>query len=420
MKALFRNKIFLIIIILIVVNAGSFLFIVLYNNSLINAYSEAKRNEDWIEAADILNKLFWYDNLENEKGLVYEILIEKGYELYKNYYYTLSLEYFNIAYRVNDDGLLGKEIDRIKQEYYFSKIFIEESLVPSELYLNNTVDAEYIRSVLKTGNPVRILIYYPGDPIKIEFALKSKDDEIISGSTGFKMNEAFNINAYYSIIGIPRTAQEGLYSLEINIDFEDYKQQTINIPVEITIDGFSHEYIYIDDKLGEILALKKDAAGEIEELFDLIKTQSVNIVEHGNFSEPLEYILVTSDFGDERIFIYPDETRVIDYHIGIDYGVVTGTPVYSIGAGRVVQCSEYIITGKTVVIEHLPGVYSLYFHLSEILVNEGDLVSKGDVISKSGNTGLSTAAHLHLSVSVFGVFVDPEYLFNNDLVINYN
>ncbi len=419
-KSLFRNKIFLIIIILIAVNAGSFLFIAFYNNSLINAYVEAKTNKDWIEAADTLTKIFWYSYLDNEKELVSEILIEKGDGLYQNYFFTQSLEYFYKASELNNSGELKKEIDWIEQEYYFPKIFIEESIVPIDLILDSLSESEYKRPLLKTGNPVRILIYYPGDPVEIEFKLKSEDKETVSFANGFNMDEMFSINAFYSILGVPGTTREGIYSIEINIDFDDEKQEVISIPVEITENDFSYEYIYIDNKLGEILELKKEASGEIEELFDLIKTQSGNIVEHGNFLEPIEYILVTSGFGDERIFVYPDGTELIDYHIGIDYGAVTGTPVYSIGAGRVILCSEYIITGKTLAIEHLPGVYSLYFHLSEIVVNAGDIVNKGELICKVGNSGLSTAAHLHLSVSVFGTFIDPEYFFDNELVINLN
>jgi murein DD-endopeptidase MepM/ murein hydrolase activator NlpD len=66
-------------------------------------------------------------------------------------------------------------------------------------------------------------------------------------------------------------------------------------------------------------------------------------------------------------------------------------------------------TGKTIVIEHLPGLYSLYFHLSAFGVPEGAMVERGAPIALSGSTGMSTGPHLHWELRARGEAVDPSY-----------
>jgi len=88
----------------------------------------------------------------------------------------------------------------------------------------------------------------------------------------------------------------------------------------------------------------------------------------------------------------------------------TGTPVAAAGAGKVVFAGDRIVTGLTVVLEHLPGVYSLYYHLNDIAVAEGDVVEQGTTVGGVGSTGLATGPHLHWEVRVSGVPVKPEPL----------
>jgi len=68
-----------------------------------------------------------------------------------------------------------------------------------------------------------------------------------------------------------------------------------------------------------------------------------------------------------------------------------------------------ISTGFTVVIEHLPGVYSLYYHLDALLAGEGETVRTGSLIGRSGNTGLATGPHLHWEFRVNGEAADPDW-----------
>ena len=72
-----------------------------------------------------------------------------------------------------------------------------------------------------------------------------------------------------------------------------------------------------------------------------------------------------------------------------------------------------ISTGWSVVIEHLPGLYSLYYHCSELNVKEGDMVKQNQLIAKSGATGLATGPHLHWEIRLNGSAVVPEFFLND-------
>jgi murein DD-endopeptidase MepM/ murein hydrolase activator NlpD len=67
-----------------------------------------------------------------------------------------------------------------------------------------------------------------------------------------------------------------------------------------------------------------------------------------------------------------------------------------------------IVTGNSVIIEHLPGVYSLYYHLDHIDVAEGAMVSAGTLLGQSGSTGLATGPHLHWEIRVSQENTDPD------------
>jgi murein DD-endopeptidase MepM/ murein hydrolase activator NlpD len=115
----------------------------------------------------------------------------------------------------------------------------------------------------------------------------------------------------------------------------------------------------------------------------------------------------TSLYGDRRYFIYSDGQRSRTVHYGLDLAAPTGTTVRSSGRGIVRMALDRVLTGKSIIIEHLPGVYSLYYHMNELHVTEGQMVEEGDVIGTVGATGLATGAHLHWEVRVGGVAVSP-------------
>jgi murein DD-endopeptidase MepM/ murein hydrolase activator NlpD len=87
--------------------------------------------------------------------------------------------------------------------------------------------------------------------------------------------------------------------------------------------------------------------------------------------------------------------------------VDAGVPVYAPARGKVVFAALTQVRGNMTVIDHGVGVFSAYFHQSEIDVQVGQMVEPGTLIGKVGTTGLSTGPHLHWSLFVNGEYVDP-------------
>jgi murein DD-endopeptidase MepM/ murein hydrolase activator NlpD len=112
----------------------------------------------------------------------------------------------------------------------------------------------------------------------------------------------------------------------------------------------------------------------------------------------------------EKKFMYPIKTRITSYygprwgrmHEGIDFAAPMGSPIRAVSSGRVVYSGWAGGYGKVVIIEHQKGLRTLYAHNSQLLVREREMVGKGEIISRSGNTGNSTGPHLHFEVQVNG------------------
>jgi len=112
-------------------------------------------------------------------------------------------------------------------------------------------------------------------------------------------------------------------------------------------------------------------------------------------------------FADRRIYKYNGKEIDRAVHLGIDLASTSNAPVKAANSGRVIFAQFVGIFGNTVIIDHGFGLCSLYSHLNQISINKGDLLKRGDDIGVTGLTGLAGGDHLHFSMIVHNVFVNP-------------
>jgi murein DD-endopeptidase MepM/ murein hydrolase activator NlpD len=122
---------------------------------------------------------------------------------------------------------------------------------------------------------------------------------------------------------------------------------------------------------------------------------------------PLTNAAVESSFADKRSYIYKGKKVDEQVHLGFDLAVTLHVSIPAANDGRIVWADNLGIYGNCVVIDHGYGLQSIYGHLSEIAVKPGDMVKKSQSLGKSGSTGLAGGDHLHFSMQVDGVQVNP-------------
>jgi murein DD-endopeptidase MepM/ murein hydrolase activator NlpD len=114
----------------------------------------------------------------------------------------------------------------------------------------------------------------------------------------------------------------------------------------------------------------------------------------------------TSIFGTRRIF----NGKPRSPHPGLDLRAAEGTEVRASGPGKVVIAQDLYYSGNIVILDHGGGLFTLYAHLSELRVAEGDAIAAGQTIGLSGSTGRVTGPHLHWGAKIGNHPFDPRAL----------
>ncbi len=127
----------------------------------------------------------------------------------------------------------------------------------------------------------------------------------------------------------------------------------------------------------------------------------------GAFSYPLKKYIISSGFGVRRV---DKNGKTLWQHKGVDFVAPRGTEIFPVARGKVLSViSDSALYGNAVIIEHGRGIKSFYMHLNEVSCEEGEIITGEKSLGALGSTGLSTGAHLHLGIYLFGVPVDPIY-----------
>lgn len=162
---------------------------------------------------------------------------------------------------------------------------------------------------------------------------------------------------------------------------------------------------------GDVLAAYLKLNGDMrranaETIREICASSSNEPLWHGAFLQ-LPGSHVGSRFADQRRYTYGGRTVDRQVHLGYDLASTSHAPVPASNDGVVAFADDLGIYGKTVLVDHGLGLFSLYGHLSEIAVGRGSAVARGDSLGRTGTTGLAGGDHLHFSMLVGGVFVDP-------------
>ena len=266
---------------------------------------------------------------------------------------------------------------------------------------------EYPR-IIDRGDLLKVTVVDPESWMQLTVQLFDKENTLTVESVGFLGDSIDGMQVWVCLLTVPSTMNGGTHTLIIN-GKDMTREFALYSKISIREKVFVSEVIHLDRALTE-LRTKPDPrkTEEAEQLLTLLSEVNNAAIHHKDFFQlPLDEIRQTAGFGDRRIYQYYNGNINSAIHSGVDFAAPTGTSVRASASGKVVFAGERIVTGNTVVIEHLPAVYSLYHHLSGIMVEYGDFVEGGTPIGVVGSSGLATGAHLHWEIRVSGMPVNP-------------
>jgi murein DD-endopeptidase MepM/ murein hydrolase activator NlpD len=207
---------------------------------------------------------------------------------------------------------------------------------------------------------------------------------------------------FYALVPASYYAKPGERKLVV-VYIEKGQKHYRSFPVEIYEGDYETEKLRVAPSRAHISAKNlKRIARERREAMHIYRTSTPKLYIKAPLDLPLKS-KITSRFGNKRLF----NGVLKSYHSGTDFRAKTGTPIHAVANGRVVLTKKRFFAGNSVIIDHGQGIYTCYYHLSRFRVKAGERVKRGDVIGLAGATGRVTGPHLHYSVRVNGVQVDP-------------
>ncbi|MFN8500127.1 MAG: peptidoglycan DD-metalloendopeptidase family protein [Anaerolineae bacterium] len=206
--------------------------------------------------------------------------------------------------------------------------------------------------------------------------------------------------AVKGLIGVHILSDVGEHQLTLTATPAAGPPVTLTLPVTVLEGDFPTQHITYDSQTAQLLDPDLRAA-ENGRLSAMFKSGAPEPLWDGLFTIPSRARL-TSNY--ERRIANDDRPSA---HEGLDFGVPYGTPIPAAAPGVVALAEPLTVRGNTVWVDHGMGVYTGYFHMSQILVQPGQRVETGTILGRVGSTGLSTGAHLHWEVRVNGVYVSP-------------
>jgi murein DD-endopeptidase MepM/ murein hydrolase activator NlpD len=208
---------------------------------------------------------------------------------------------------------------------------------------------------------------------------------------------------YEGLLGIDMDVRPGRYPIRLRAKGESDKIYEGGNFLEVKKVDFKTQTLKLPSGMVELDPKTLERVNqEGKRLDDLFAKVRVERLWKGAFLRPVPGQISTG-FGLRRVI----NRQTKNPHSGVDLRGEEGTPVFASNNGIAILVDELFFTGKSVFIDHGWGIYSMYFHLSEILVREGDPIAKGAILGRVGSTGRSTGPHLHWGIKIRGARVDP-------------
>jgi murein DD-endopeptidase MepM/ murein hydrolase activator NlpD len=253
-----------------------------------------------------------------------------------------------------------------------------------------------------------------GGPVLFEIKSSAPLESLTGTWLGHEVSFTFDApsKTWIALAGVSFETTPGTYPLELTGQTAATKTASNKIKFTRNFTIARGKYPRIQSKLsveGKFTEPTPEQQKQIEE-GQQIKKDYLNRITpgrewSGTFTAPAN-AEISDVFGAQRIF----NGKATSTHWGLDFRVPTGTPVEAMNDGTVLLARLLYYEGNFVVLDHGQGLLTIYMHLSEFKVKEGDQVKRGQVIALSGGTGRATGPHLHVGVRWQGTYIDPAAL----------
>jgi murein DD-endopeptidase MepM/ murein hydrolase activator NlpD len=241
-----------------------------------------------------------------------------------------------------------------------------------------------------------------GDTVLVQIPSATSLRDVASITFGGATVKDFIYNAAVSaFIPIPLAKKPGDYLLKVQLK----NGQSLEKTISVTVREKPKEVLGIPAKFGGT------TAATTKKLVNSLAAENKSLNSGSTADHTLwvaAFILPLPNTGITDLYGYSRQTGAYTIpHMGTDFRASVGTPVTAMNRGVVRITHKYHTYGNTIVIDHGLGVFTLYLHLSKISVHVGQIVSQKEIIGYSGDTGIVSGPHLHVSVHINGVSVDP-------------